>query len=652
MTGDTARIGLLWPSDGRNDREFWRWLPRDISLLVARYPVGGKLDLEQLERDGDTGVVSGAARLLQQAGPDVIGLGDCAAGLACGAKAELAKMQAIEDATGIPVVSMSISMAQALRHLGAGRVAIVSPYDADVSGMLAPFLSGYGLEVVQCHSLSCNDETSIDAMSSADWLRFAGLADRASAQAVLVAGGGVSLFPVLEEMEALLGKPVVCGPGALIWAALAQIGVTIPGAGCGTLFRRHATMDRNDVARTADPLLSRATKTYAVSTSPPVIAGGSGSWLFGSDGKRYLDFACGSGTTSLGHNHPAVMEAVNAQLQRGLTHVGPHFLSEGQVRLYRLLRSVLPAGLTRFHPATNGTEAMETALKAAMHFTGKRRFLAFDGGYHGRTIGALAVSESKGHNRALEPLLPEAVFAPFGCDPDRLERQIDGAGPLAGVVIEPAQATQGMIFPEPGWLPMLARLATDRDIPLIADEVFTGFARTGQLFSFMGEGFVPDLLVLGKAFGGGFPAGLIAGRDDIMTAWLPGTQSSTFQLHPVSAAAARASLDFMLTNDATRMAARIAEWITTHCAMLVDFAFIADIRGRGAMFGIEIVDDDGAPDPNRTRAIRADVLENGLMTWECGSSGHVIGIVPPLTVSEREIAHGFDLLHQSCTRVR
>lgn len=652
MAGDIAAIGLLWPSDGRNDREFWRWLPNDISLLVSRYTVGGTLDLEQLERDGDMEVLTKAACMLQQAGPDVIGLGDCAAGFVEGAAAELAKTRAIEDATGIPVVSMSISLAKALLHLGAEQVAVVSPYGADVSEKLDFFLSGYGLDVVVCHALSCDDESSINAMTGADWLRAARHADRTSAQAVLVAGGGVSLFPIVEEMEALLDKPVVCGPGALIWAALAHIGVAGSRTGCGTLFRERATIDHHQAPCAPNSYLSCATKTYAVSASPPVISSGAGSWLLDSEGRRYLDFACGSGTTNLGHNHPAVMDAVDTQLNSGLAHVGPHFLSEEQVRLYQLLRSVLPEHLTRFHPATNGTEATETALKAAMHFTGKRRFLAFKGSYHGRTIGALAVSDSKGRNRALGPLLPETIFAPYGCPQDRLEHIIDSAQPLAGIVVEPVQATQGMIFPAKGWLRMLASLAEAREIPLISDEVFTGFGRTGHLFSFMGEDFVPDLLVLGKAFGGGFPAGLVAGRDDIMTTWLPGTQSSTFQLHPVSAVAARASLEFILTNDVPEMASRIARWISVHSAMLIDFGFVADIRGRGAMFGVEIANDSGAPDHDRTRAIRADALQNGLITWECGSSGHVIGIVPPLTTSEREIAHGFDLLRKSFVRIQ
>ncbi len=649
--GEAARIGLLWPSDGRNDREFWRWLPASATLLVARYPVGGTLDLDQIERDGDIESLTCAASLLRQSGPDVIGLGDCAGGFVGGAAGELAKTRAIEDATGIPAVSMSIALASAILHLETAPVAVVSPYGADVTRRLTSFLAEHGIEVARTHALSRTDETEIDSMTAADWLLAARHADTTAARAVLVAGGGVSLSRFVTEMEAVLGKPVVCGPGALIWAALIRIGAAAARPGRGALFSAEPAAERGQAASIPRPLLSRATKTYAVSASPPVMAAGAGSWLIDAGGKRYLDFASGSGTTNLGHNHPAVMDAVSAQLESGLTHVGPHFLSKAQVGLYRLLRQALPESLARFHPATNGTEATETALKAAMHFTGRRRFLAFEGGYHGRTMGALAVSGSKGRNRKLEPFSPEAVFAPYGCDPIRLERMIDDAEPLAGIIVEPVQATQGMILPAKGWLRMLAEFAKARGIPLVADEIFTGFGRTGNLFAFMDEGFVPDLLVLGKGFGGGFPAGLVAGRGDIMSAWPPGAQSSTFQLHPVTAAAARASLEFTLINDTPAAARRIANWISACFGAIADFPFVAGIRGRGAMFGVEIADGAGAPDQTRTRAIRAEALKNGLVTWECGSEGHVVGIVPPLTVAEWEVARGFDLLRSACKRI-
>ena len=173
-------------------------------------------------------------------------------------------------------------------------------------------------------------------------------------------------------------------------------------------------------------LLSSATKIHALADSPPTMAEGQGSTLHDTEGREYLDFACGSGSTGIGHGNARILGAVRNQLESGLTHVGPHFTSISQVRLYERLRQLLPDRLNRFHPATNGTEAVESALKAAMHFTGRRRFLAFCGGYHGRTLGALAVSESRGRNSSLGSLQPEAHFVEFGC-PARRPRP--GAGP-------------------------------------------------------------------------------------------------------------------------------------------------------------------------------------------------------------------------------
>lgn len=393
--------------------------------------------------------------------------------------------------------------------------------------------------------------------------------------------------------------------------------------------------------------LSSATKTYAVTDQPPVFASADGAWLTDTQGKRYLDFACGSGTTNLGHNHPAIMAAVEAQLTGGITHIGPHFHTHVQARLYQALRGVLPSALGRFHPATNGTEAIETALKAAIHYTGNRAFLAFEGSYHGRTLGALAVSASKGQNEALGSLSPDTVFVPYGCSDKDLTQAIQNSPPLAGVIVEPVQATQGMVEPPAGFMTALAKFAASRQIPLIFDEVFTGFGRTGSLFAFEHENVTPDLLVLGKAFGGGFPGGLVAGREGIMTAWRPGTQSSTFQLHPVTAAAAKASLEVILEQDVLANVARIARWMKEFGADIIESPNVAQFRGLGAMFGVEVVNAEGRPDQARTKAIRAAALESGLITWECGAQGHVIGLVPPLNATEEEIAHGFSTLRQA-----
>ena len=646
MEPSSTALGLLWPCDGRNDREFWHWLPERVSLLIARYEVGGGLDRDELSADSGIEVLVEAARLLRHARPSVIGLGDFGAGAVSGIEKERTKVRAVEAVAGVPVVSMCLAWIDAIHTAGASRVSLVSPYGTGVTQAITRTLADSGIEVLASGSLGCMTEEGIGATSFEEWRRIVAATNRPGAEAVAVAGGGTSLFHVINGLQAVAGKPVITGPGSLVGSMLSRMGSEPAGPTVERSARRGGS---GGVASGAEirSLLSSATKIHALAETPPIMAEGRGSTLHDAEGGEYLDFACGSGSTGMGHGDSRVLGAVRTQLASGLTHVGPHFASTSQVRLYAMLRQLLPEKLSRFHPATNGTEAVETALKAAMHYTGRRRFLAFRGGYHGRTLGALAVSESRGRNSGLGTFLPEADFVEFGCPPGDLERALDRAGPVAGIVLEPIQATNGVVVPPKGWLRDVSELAAERRIPLIADEVFTGWARTGTFFAFEAEGFVPDLLVLAKGFGGGFPAGLVAGRDDIMTEWLPGTQSSTFQLHPVSASASLATLECIISDDLTTAARRIYRTVQEHGTRLSEFPFVGEIRGRGAMVGVEIIDENREPAGGLCRRIRADALSRGLITWECGSDGHVIGLIPPLTISDAEIVRGMDILTSS-----
>ena len=580
MEPSSTAFGLLWPCDGRNDREFWNWLPERVSLLVARYEVGGGLDCDQLSADSGIEVLVEASRLLRHARPSVIGLGDFGAGAVSGIEEELKKVRAIEGAAGVPVVSMCLAWIDAIRAAGASRVSLISPYGPGVTQATETILADSGIEVLASGSLGCTTEEGIGTMSFEEWRHIVAATVRPGAGAVAVAGGGTSLFHVINGLQDVAGKPVITGPGSLIKSMLSRLGNGV----AGPIHEDSAVRGGLGCVATGAEvraLLSSATKVHALADSPPTMAGGRGSTLRDAGGGEFLDFACGSGSTGVGHGNARILGAVRNQLASGLTHVGLHFASTSQVRLYGMLRQLLPEGLSRFHPATNGTEAVETALKAAMHYTGRRRFLAFRGGYHGRTLGALAVSESRGHNSGLGTLLPETHFVEFGCPHGDLEQALDRGGPFAGIVVEPIQATNGIVVPPKGWLKEVSELAAGRAVPLIADEVFTGCGRTGTFFAFEAEGFVPDLLVLAKGFGGGFPAGPVAGRDDIMTGWLPGTQSSTFQLHPVSASASQAALECIISDDLTAAAPRIFRKVQEHGSGLTEFPFVGENRGAG-----------------------------------------------------------------------
>jgi 4-aminobutyrate aminotransferase-like enzyme len=330
-----------------------------------------------------------------------------------------------------------------------------------------------------------------------------------------------------------------------------------------------------------------------------------------------------------------------------------------QIALMERLASVLPPELGVFHPVTNGTEAVEAALKAAVHATGRRRFIAFEGAYHGRTLGSLALSHARGANAILGALVPETTHLPYplraediGAMASRLGEELSKRD-VAAVIAEPVQATAGMRVPAPGWLEALRSATEQAGTLLIMDEVFTGYARTGRMFGFEAQGAVPDLLVLGKAASGGIPGAILAGRRELLQGWRPGVQSSTFQMHPLSAAASLAVLEELIARDyptrANAIGASLRQVLAAEVSQLPGYG---GISGIGAMIGVAVCDPQGKPDQDLTRFIRAEALASGLITWECGTHGHVIGLVPPLTVSEGEIAQAAAILASAFRRAR
>lgn len=396
---------------------------------------------------------------------------------------------------------------------------------------------------------------------------------------------------------------------------------------------------------------SPGTKTFAVTDDPPVFVRGAGARLVDTYGRTYLDFASGSGSTVLGHGHPAVLDAVARQATSGILHVGPHFHVPVQAAFLDRLLGLLPDGLDMLQPATNGTEATEAALKIAMHATGRRRFMAFEGAYHGRTLGALAVSPSRGANAALEPLRPEVVILPYpvtAADVPALADALENAGgDFAGLLVEPIQATAGMRALAPEAVAVLSRHAARHAIPLIVDEVFTAFGRTGALFASPGLGLEPDLLVLAKSLGGGIPAGLVAGRRDLVGRLPAGAQSSTFQLHPLAAATGLAMLETLVGQDLPGRARAIGRRIDARADALAAGPGGGGLLGVAAVRGVAIA---GPGARARTRAIRRTALESGLVTWECGLDGEVIGLVPPLVVTDDEIDAALDILVDAIRR--
>ena len=647
--GKTARIGFLWPADGLNDDEYLRFVPDGVSWLTARYDAGTEtedLTHEVLSAYADPEVLRRGARLLRAAHPDAVACGDHAASFIRGVAGEDEMIRAMEDTLGCPVVTMGRAILDALGAVGAGRIALASPYSEDVTDALRSYLAEAGIDIVACHVAGAGLELDIGMRPAEAWLQdlvaFAGrIAGRP--EAILVAGGGVRFAATITAFEARTGLPVVTGPGALVRAALHRISLSHERAGLGRLFQTQGAHSVPTIAARQ----STGTKSFAVSDAPPVFVAGAGAWLISEDGRRYLDFASGSGTTALGHGHPDVLAALARQAESGVLHLGPHFHAPAQAALYDRLSRLLPQHLTRLHPSVSGAEATEVAIKAAMHATGARHFIGFEGGYHGRTFGALAVSGARGKNEILGPFAPSAEILPFPEDRAAglaaAERIREAAAKLAGVIIEPVQATAGLRAADPKGIEAIAAAAAETGVPLIVDEVFTGFGRTGRMFAFEHFGLAPDMAIFGKSLGGGLPAGLVAGREELLARWPVGVQTSTFQLHPASAATSGAFLQVLLRDDLVGRVAGLEPAFKTAFQPLTRFPDVRALRGIGAFWALAMTSGKA------TAWARRRALDRGLLTWECGLDGDVIGLVPPLTVTEAEIGEAVAILEAALT---
>lgn len=649
MTDVIPRIGFLWPADGLNDDEYLAFVPAGVSWLTARYTAGTEtedLTEEVLSAYAAPSVLGTAARILRACRPDVVACGDHAASFIRGAEGEATMAEAVAAVLECPTVTMAAACCEALDDLGARRIALVSPYSTPVTAALEAYLDAAGLDVVVTHIAGANSEEEIGSRTPDAWRGICLKMLSACPQrpdATLLAGGGVRFATAITAFEAEAQHPVVTGPGALVRAALKRLGQPASHPGRGRLFREAS--DSVGAIDTVAVRQSTATKTFALSERPPIFVAGAGSRLIDESGRSYLDFATGSGTVALGHGHPAIRAALDAQADRGVLHVGPHFHVPVQAQLYARLAELLPGHLARFQPATGGAEATEAAIKAAMHATGARRFLGFEGGYHGRSFGALSISGMRGRNAGLGPFAPETDILPFPSDAATGEivaqRISDLGSALAGVVLEPVQATAGLRIADPIALAAIAHTARKVGVPLIIDEVFTGFGRTGHLLAHERYDLEADLVILGKSFGGGMPAGLVVGRPEILSAWPSGAQSATFQLHPMAAATALAFIDTLERDCLVERAAGLEAHLRDALAPLANADRIGEIRGIGAFHAV-------ATDSAATaRQVRLRALEAGLVTWECGMQGEVIGLVPPLTVSEDEIAAAGAILSQA-----
>ncbi|WP_286344773.1 4-aminobutyrate--2-oxoglutarate transaminase [Frondihabitans sucicola] len=411
-------------------------------------------------------------------------------------------------------------------------------------------------------------------------------------------------------------------------------------------------------------LLARKSSAVArgVGISLPVFTDAAGGGvLVDVDGNSFIDFGTGIAVTGVGNAAPGVVTAVQQQVER-YTHTC--FMITGYdsyVDVAEALNRLTPGDHDKRTALFNtGAEAVENAVKIARSYTGRPAVIAFDHAYHGRTNLTMALTaKAMPYKSGFGPFAPEIYRAPLsypyrdGLSGDEaareaiamIEKQV-GAASVAAVIIEPIQGEGGFIVPAPGFLSALSAWATENGVVFIADEVQTGFARTGAMFASEHEGIVPDLIATAKGIAGGLPLSAVTGRAEIMDAPHVGGLGGTYGGNPVACAAALAAIE---AYEHDGLIERAGEIETLMKARLTDLQSrdprIGDVRGRGAMIAIELVDPlTGEPDAALTAAVAKHSHDNGVVLLTCGTFGNVIRFLPPLSINDALLHDGLDVV--------
>ena len=402
----------------------------------------------------------------------------------------------------------------------------------------------------------------------------------------------------------------------------------------------------------------RAALPAGVGTTLPVFASRAGGGVLEDvDGNRFIDFASGIAVTSVGAAAPRVQAAVHEQVD-AFTHtcfqVTPY---ESYVAVCEELNRLTPGDHEkRTFLVNSGAEAVENIVKIARYVTGRSAVVAFDHGFHGRTLmGMTLTGKVMPYKQGFGPFAPEIYRAPYSYpyrgtgDLDAtlqtLEKTV-GAHNIACVVVEPIAGEGGFIVPAPGWLPGLARWCRANGVLLAADEVQTGFGRTGRWFASEHEGVVPDLVSTAKALGGGLPIGGVTARADLVDAVHAGGLGGTFGGNPLACAAALAAIETIRADGLLERATALGAAMTTRLLELQrGDPRIGEVRGRGAMVAIEIVDPaTGAPDAGTTGRVAAACHSDGLLVLTAGTYSNVVRFLPPLVIGDDLLQDGLDVL--------
>jgi len=414
--------------------------------------------------------------------------------------------------------------------------------------------------------------------------------------------------------------------------------------------------------------LESSARSYPRSV-PIAIEEGRGATMRDADGNTFIDFFGGAGVLNVGHSHPAALAAAHEQ-ERKLVHA-LDFPTTPKLRLMRKLRELLPGRLrqsARFHfGGPTGSDAIESALKLTRAHTGREAVIAFQGSYHGMTKEALSLtSDTSFGGPTSAPVhfmpYPYCYRCPLGLQPDSCEMacakllETTLADPHAGVptpaavLIEPIQGEGGTIVPPKGYLSEIRRIAHDHDVPLICDEIQTGFGRTGKMFACEHDGVTPDAMTLSKALGGiGYPLSCVA-YDQSLDTWKQGAHIGTFRGHQVAMAAGLAAIEFMQEVDLAAHAAALGE-LTLDLLRKAQQTLpsVGDVRGKGLMIGIEMVHDRETKEPWSEMAarVRSECFKRGVVIEVGGHFGNVARFLPPLVITRELMVRGVEIFVES-----
>ena len=417
-------------------------------------------------------------------------------------------------------------------------------------------------------------------------------------------------------------------------------------------------------------LVSRAKEvltTALIIHTDIVVKKASGIYVEDIKGRRFMDFTSGLATTNIGHNHPMVIEAIKRQAEQFI-HSGCIFHYESLVELSERLGKVTPPGLDMFFYGNSGAEAVEGAIKLARFYTGRQGIIAFTGGFHGRTFGAMSLTTSNiRYRKRYQPFVPSIYHSPypycfrcfFGQRPEscgmdchehmeRLFKHLVPVEEVACMIVEPVLGEGGYVVPPRGFLGWLREICNRHDILLIFDEVQAGMGRTARWFASEHSGVVPDIMTVAKGIASGLPLSAIASRKEIMRNWAPGAHGTTFGGNPVSCASALATIEAIEKERLLENAASVGEFALGRLHDMKDRnERMGDVRGLGLMIGIEFVDAEGRPDTEGLKKILKYCLERGLVLLDCGVDKNIIRLAPPLPVTKDEMSRGLDMLEEA-----